>query len=66
MVIEIYAEQMVDIYGIDFTQHLEFVATTWLAAIDWPKKGQVFRFGSGLDAGGLINSSQDSHGSTSE
>ncbi|MQM23445.1 hypothetical protein Taro_056509 [Colocasia esculenta] len=43
--------------------HPEFDPTAWLAATGQPKKGRVFGFGSGLDAGGIINSSQDSHGS---
>ncbi|MQM01943.1 hypothetical protein Taro_034702 [Colocasia esculenta] len=60
---ETYVEHMVDKHGNDSTQHLEFDPTAWLAATGQPKKGRVFRFGSGLDAGGLINSSQDSHGS---
>ncbi|MQL93018.1 hypothetical protein Taro_025652 [Colocasia esculenta] len=37
----------------------------WLAATGQPKKGRVFGFGSGLDAGRVISSSQDSHSSTS-
>ncbi|MQM04058.1 hypothetical protein Taro_036855 [Colocasia esculenta] len=35
----------------------------WLATTGQPKKGRVFGFGSGLDAGRVISSSQDSHGS---
>ncbi|MQM06616.1 hypothetical protein Taro_039445 [Colocasia esculenta] len=62
-VMETYVDQMVDKHGDDSTQHPEFDPTAWLAATGQPKKGQVFGFGSGLDAGGIINSSQDSHGS---
>ncbi|MQL91868.1 hypothetical protein Taro_024480 [Colocasia esculenta] len=61
---ETYAEQMVDEHSGDSAQHLEFDPTAWLAATCQPKKGWVFGFGSGLDAGGVISSSQDSHGST--
>ncbi|MQM05349.1 hypothetical protein Taro_038158 [Colocasia esculenta] len=61
---ETYAEQMVDKHGGDSAQHPEFDPMAWLAATGQPKKGWVFGFGSGLDAGGVINSSQDSHGST--
>ncbi|MQM00068.1 hypothetical protein Taro_032796 [Colocasia esculenta] len=50
--------------GGDSTQHPEFDAMAWLAATGQPKKGRVFGFGSDLDAAGVINSSQDSHGST--
>ncbi|MQL71215.1 hypothetical protein Taro_003532 [Colocasia esculenta] len=60
---ETYVDQMVDKHGDDSTQHPEFDPTAWLAATGQPKKGRVFGFGSGLDAGGIINSSQDSHGS---
>ncbi|MQM07635.1 hypothetical protein Taro_040477 [Colocasia esculenta] len=63
-VMETYAEQMVDRHGGDSTQHPEFDAMAWLAATGQPKKGRVFGFGSGLDAGRLISSSQDSYGST--
>ncbi|MQM15460.1 hypothetical protein Taro_048404, partial [Colocasia esculenta] len=63
-VMETYAEQMVDRHGSDSTQHPEFDAMAWLAAIVQPKKGRVFEFGSGLDADRVISSSQDSHGST--
>ncbi|MQL82400.1 hypothetical protein Taro_014876 [Colocasia esculenta] len=59
-----YVEQMVDKHGDDSAHHPEFDPTAWLAAIGQPKKGRVFKFGSGLDAGGVISSSQDSHGST--
>ncbi|MQM19586.1 hypothetical protein Taro_052593 [Colocasia esculenta] len=61
---ETYAEQMVDRHGGDSTQHPEFDAMAWLAATGQPKKGRVFGFGSGLYAGRVISSSQDSHGST--
>ncbi|MQL90875.1 hypothetical protein Taro_023483 [Colocasia esculenta] len=63
-VMETYAEQMVDRHGGDSTQHPEFDAMAWLAATGQPKKGRVFGFGSGLDAGQVISSSQDSYGST--
>ncbi|MQM01924.1 hypothetical protein Taro_034683, partial [Colocasia esculenta] len=63
-VMETYTEQMVDRHGGDSTQHPEFDAMAWLTAIGQPKKGRVFGFGSGLDAGRVISSSQDSHGST--
>ncbi|MQM01371.1 hypothetical protein Taro_034126 [Colocasia esculenta] len=62
-VMETYVDQMVDKHGDDSTQHPDFDPTAWLAATGQPKKGRVFGFGSGLDAGGIINSSQDSHGS---
>ncbi|MQM01130.1 hypothetical protein Taro_033876 [Colocasia esculenta] len=55
---------MVDKHGDDSAQHLEFDPMAWLAATGQPKKCRVFRFGSGLDAGGVISFSQDSHGST--
>ncbi|MQL76791.1 hypothetical protein Taro_009189, partial [Colocasia esculenta] len=61
---ETYAEQMVDRHGGDSTQHPEFDAMAWLAATGQPKKNLVFGFGSGLDAGRVISSSQDSYGST--
>ncbi|MQM02582.1 hypothetical protein Taro_035350 [Colocasia esculenta] len=61
---ETYVEQMVDKHGDDSTQHPEFDPTAWLAETGQRKKGRVFEFGSGLDAGGIINSSQDSHDST--
>ncbi|MQM13971.1 hypothetical protein Taro_046899 [Colocasia esculenta] len=61
---ETYAEQMVDRHGGDSTQHPEFDAMAWLAATGQPKKGRVFGFGSSLDVGRVISSSQDSHGST--
>ncbi|MQM14671.1 hypothetical protein Taro_047607 [Colocasia esculenta] len=48
---ETYAEQMVDKHDDDSTQHPEFDAMAWLAATGQPKKGRVFGFGSGLDAG---------------
>ncbi|MQM09270.1 hypothetical protein Taro_042141 [Colocasia esculenta] len=54
---ETYVEQMVDRHGGDSTQHPEFDAMAWLAAIGQPKKSRVFRFGSGLDVGGVISSS---------
>ncbi|MQL81939.1 hypothetical protein Taro_014406 [Colocasia esculenta] len=38
-VMETYAKQMVDKYGADSTQHPEFDAMAWLAAIGEPKKG---------------------------
>ncbi|MQL79475.1 hypothetical protein Taro_011913, partial [Colocasia esculenta] len=60
----IYVEQIVDKHGDDSAQHPEFDPTAWLAAIGQPKKGWVFGFGCGLGAGGVISSSQDSHGST--
>ncbi|MQL68814.1 hypothetical protein Taro_001099 [Colocasia esculenta] len=63
-VMETYTEQMVDRHDGDSTQHPEFDAMTWLTAVGQPKKGRVFGFGSGLDAGRVISSSQDSHGST--
>ncbi|MQL77061.1 hypothetical protein Taro_009469, partial [Colocasia esculenta] len=63
-VMETYAEQMVDRHGRDSTQHPEFDAMAWLAATGQPQKGRVFGFGSGLDVGRVISSSQDSHGST--
>ncbi|MQL68128.1 hypothetical protein Taro_000399 [Colocasia esculenta] len=61
---EKYAEHMVDRHGGDSTQHPEFDAMAWLAATGQPKKGRVFGFGSGLYAGRVISSSQDSHDST--
>ncbi|MQL67879.1 hypothetical protein Taro_000174, partial [Colocasia esculenta] len=63
-VMESYAKQMVDRRGGDSTQQPEFDAMAWLAAAGQPKKGRVFGFGSGLDVGGVISSSRDSHGST--
>ncbi|MQM06294.1 hypothetical protein Taro_039107 [Colocasia esculenta] len=63
-VMETYAEQMVDRHGGDSTQYPEFDVMAWLAATGQPKKGRVFGFGSSLDAGRVISSSQDSHGST--
>ncbi|MQL95379.1 hypothetical protein Taro_028046 [Colocasia esculenta] len=56
-VMETYAEHMVDRHGGDSTQHPEFDAMAWLAATGQPKKGQVFGFESGLDAGRVISSS---------
>ncbi|MQL81308.1 hypothetical protein Taro_013762 [Colocasia esculenta] len=56
-VMETYAKQMVDRHGGDSTQHHEFDAMAWLAATGQPKKGRVFGFGSGLDAGRVISSS---------
>ncbi|MQL72000.1 hypothetical protein Taro_004314 [Colocasia esculenta] len=62
-VMETYAEQIVDRHGGDSTQHPEFDVMAWFGATGQPKKGRVFGFGSSLDAGQVISSSQDSHSS---
>ncbi|MQM05116.1 hypothetical protein Taro_037922 [Colocasia esculenta] len=51
-------------HGDDSSQHPQFDASAWLVAAGQPKKGRVFRFGTGMDAGGVINSTMESGCST--
>ncbi|MQM22255.1 hypothetical protein Taro_055305 [Colocasia esculenta] len=59
-VVESYEQQLIERHGDDSSQHPQFNASTWLVADGQPKKGRVFRFGTGMDAGGVISSTMES------
>ncbi|MQL91149.1 hypothetical protein Taro_023753 [Colocasia esculenta] len=63
-VVESYEQQLIERHGDDSCQHPQFDASAWLVAAGQPKKGRVFRFGTGMDAGGVINSTMESGRST--
>ncbi|MQM19561.1 hypothetical protein Taro_052567 [Colocasia esculenta] len=57
---ESYEQQLIERHGDDSSQHPQFDASAWLVATDQPKKGRVFGFGTGMDAGGVISSTMES------
>ncbi|MQL92072.1 hypothetical protein Taro_024695 [Colocasia esculenta] len=59
-VVESYEQQLIERHGDDSSQHPQFDASAWLVAAGQPKKGRVFGFGTGMDAGGVINSTMES------
>ncbi|MQM20843.1 hypothetical protein Taro_053869 [Colocasia esculenta] len=59
-VVESYEQQLIERHGDDSSQHPQFDASAWLVATGQPKKGRVFGFGIGIDAGGVINSTMES------
>ncbi|MQL91911.1 hypothetical protein Taro_024529 [Colocasia esculenta] len=59
-VVESYKQQLIERHGDDSSQHPQFDASAWLVAAVQPKKGRVFGFGTGMDAGGVINSTMES------
>ncbi|MQL79662.1 hypothetical protein Taro_012088, partial [Colocasia esculenta] len=61
---ESYEQQLIERHGDGSSQHPQFDALAWLVAAGLPKKGRVFGFGTGIDAGGVINSTMKSGCST--
>ncbi|MQM18367.1 hypothetical protein Taro_051357 [Colocasia esculenta] len=59
-VVESYEQQLIERHGDDSSQHPQFDASAWLVATGQPKKGRVFGFGTGMDAGGVISSTMES------
>ncbi|MQL87768.1 hypothetical protein Taro_020316 [Colocasia esculenta] len=59
-VVESHEQQLIEQHGDDSSQHPQFDASAWLVATDQPMKGRVFRFGTGMDAGGVISSIMES------
>ncbi|MQM14190.1 hypothetical protein Taro_047119 [Colocasia esculenta] len=59
-VVDSYEQQLIERHGDDSSQHPQFDASAWLVATGQPKKGRVFGFGIGMDAGGVINSTMES------
>ncbi|MQL93249.1 hypothetical protein Taro_025890 [Colocasia esculenta] len=57
---ESYEQQLIERHGDDSSQHPQFDASAWLVAVGEPKKGRVFGFGTGMDVGGVINSTSES------
>ncbi|MQM21097.1 hypothetical protein Taro_054130 [Colocasia esculenta] len=63
-VVESYEQQLIERHGDDSSQHTQFDGSAWLVAAGQPKKGRVLGFGTGMDAGGVINSTIESGCST--
>ncbi|MQL96545.1 hypothetical protein Taro_029222 [Colocasia esculenta] len=59
-VVESYEQQLIERHGDDSSQHPQFDASAWLVATGQLKKGRVFGFGIGMDAGGVISSTMES------
>ncbi|MQM04061.1 hypothetical protein Taro_036850 [Colocasia esculenta] len=57
---ESYEQQLIERHGDDSSQHPQFDASARLVAAGQPKKGQVFGFGTGMDVGGVVNSTMES------
>ncbi|MQL86951.1 hypothetical protein Taro_019474 [Colocasia esculenta] len=59
-VVESYEQQLIERHGDDSYQHPQFNVSAWLVVAGQPKKDQMFRFGTGMDVGGVISSSMES------